>query len=87
MRVVIALGRERATQRGANGRACRDRNDYYGGASASLNLEQLFAKYKDGKKPPETLGRARDYNVDIVPKFIMVRCWFVWRFLVGSLAS
>lgn len=52
-------------------RLCRDRNDYYGGASASLNLEQLFAKYKDGKKPPETLGRARDYNVDIVPKFIM----------------
>jgi len=48
-----------------------DRNDYYGGASASLNLEQLFAQYKDGKTAPETLGRSRDYSVDIVPKFIM----------------
>lgn len=48
-----------------------DRNDYYGGASASLNLEQLYAKFKDGKKAPESLGRARDYNIDIVPKFIM----------------
>ncbi len=48
-----------------------DRNDYYGGASASLNLEQLYAKYKDGKKPPESLGRARDYSIDIVPKFVM----------------
>ena len=48
-----------------------DRNDYYGGASASLNLEQLFTQFKDGKKAPDSLGRARDYNVDIVPKFIM----------------
>jgi len=48
-----------------------DRNDYYGGASASLNLEQLFTQYKEGKKAPDSLGRARDYNVDIVPKFIM----------------
>jgi len=48
-----------------------DRNDYYGGASASLNLEQLFTQFKEGKKAPESLGRARDYNVDIVPKFIM----------------
>merc|ERR1711991_458227 len=48
-----------------------DRNDYYGGASASLNLEQLFEKFKEGKKAPESLGRARDYNVDIVPKFVM----------------
>lgn len=48
-----------------------DKNGYYGGASASLNLNQLFEKYKGGAKPPESLGHSRDYNVDIVPKFIM----------------
>jgi len=47
-----------------------DRNDYYGAESASLNLEQLFAKFAKGN-PPATLGPKRDYNVDLVPKFIM----------------
>lgn len=48
-----------------------DRNDYYGGDSASLNLTQLFKKYKGGATPPEKLGKDRDYNIDIVPKFMM----------------
>lgn len=48
-----------------------DRNDYYGGASASLNLDQLFEQFKPGEKAPESLGRARDYNIDVIPKFIM----------------
>jgi len=46
-----------------------DRNSYYGGESASLNLNQLFDKFK--KTPKDTLGASRDYNVDIIPKFIM----------------
>jgi len=46
-----------------------DRNNYYGGESASLNLDQLFQKF--GKQNPGTLGPNRDYNVDLVPKFIM----------------
>merc|ERR1712137_205521 len=48
-----------------------DRNDYYGGESASINLQQLFQKFKNGATPPESLGSSRDYNVDLVPKFIM----------------
>jgi len=48
-----------------------DRNSYYGGESASLNLNQLFEKFVPGKKAPETLGASRDYNVDLIPKFIM----------------
>lgn len=48
-----------------------DRNDYYGGASASLTLNQLWAKYKGNEKPPPSLGSNRDYNVDLVPKFMM----------------
>lgn len=48
-----------------------DRNDYYGGASASLNLNQLWEKFKPGQALPQSLGPSRDYNVDMVPKFIM----------------
>jgi Rab GDP dissociation inhibitor len=49
-----------------------DRNPYYGGESASLNLEDLFKKFKgEDAKIPENLGRSRDYNVDLVPKFLM----------------
>jgi Rab GDP dissociation inhibitor len=33
-----------------------DRNNYYGGASASLNLSQLFQQYKGGANPPADLG-------------------------------
>lgn len=47
-----------------------DRNNYYGADSASLNLNQLFEKFKKGK-PKDTLGASRDYNVDLIPKFIM----------------
>lgn len=48
-----------------------DRNNYYGGESASLNLNQIYEKFFPGQKPPATLGNSRDYNVDLVPKFLM----------------
>lgn len=48
-----------------------DRNDYYGGDCASLDLTRLFRKFKNGAAPNEKLGRDRDYNIDIVPKFMM----------------
>lgn len=48
-----------------------DRNDYYGGESASLTLEQLFQKFRDSAAPEDKLGRSRDYNVDLIPKFLM----------------
>lgn len=68
-----------------------DRNDYYGGACASLNLDQLYAQTKpaaaDGTPaaPPAALdlGRARDYLVDRVPKFILAGGQFV-RVLVHT---
>jgi len=47
-----------------------DRNNYYGGESASLNLEQLFQKFRSSG-PPTNLGQSREYNVDLIPKFIM----------------
>jgi Rab GDP dissociation inhibitor len=47
-----------------------DRNSYYGGESASLNLNQLFEKFGGGT-PSDKLGANRDYNVDVIPKFLM----------------
>ncbi|KAL6225084.1 hypothetical protein ACLB2K_003936 [Fragaria x ananassa] len=48
-----------------------DRNDYYGGESTSLNLNQLWKRFRGDDKPPESLGSSRDYNVDMIPKFMM----------------
>jgi len=48
-----------------------DRNDYYGGDSASLNLTQLYRKFRPDQAPPAELGRDRDYAVDLIPKFII----------------
>jgi len=58
-----------------------DRNDFYGAESASLNLKQCHEKKelkKVGKLDPaddkaytEAVGRSKDYNVDLCPKFIM----------------
>jgi len=47
-----------------------DRNDYYGGESASLNLTQLYRQFRPDVSPPADLGRDRDYALDLVPKFI-----------------
>ncbi|CAN1862058.1 Guanosine nucleotide diphosphate dissociation inhibitor 2 [Linum perenne] len=48
-----------------------DRNDYYGGESASLNLIQLWKRFRGTEQPPANLGSSRDYNVDMIPKFMM----------------
>ncbi|CAN8062207.1 unnamed protein product [Agarophyton chilense] len=49
-----------------------DRNDYYGAACASLNLAQMYAKFLPELPAPEHLiTKSRDYNIDLVPKFIM----------------
>ncbi|KAH3901823.1 probable Rab GDP-dissociation inhibitor [Saccharomycodes ludwigii] len=54
-----------------------DKQDFYGGESASLNLTQMYNKFKpsalsgaDGKLP-EAFGRDRDWNIDLIPKFLM----------------
>ena len=48
-----------------------DRNSYYGGESASLNLKQLYEKFKPGQELPPHYGRWQDWNFDMVPKFMM----------------
>jgi len=47
-----------------------DRNGYYGADCASLNLTNLYQKFEAGEVP-SYLGSNRDYNVDLIPKFIM----------------
>jgi len=48
-----------------------DRNEYYGGETASLNLTNLWGQFRPGVAPPKEYGHNRDWNVDLIPKFIM----------------
>uniref|UniRef100_A0A8D3EEG3 Rab GDP dissociation inhibitor n=1 Tax=Scophthalmus maximus TaxID=52904 RepID=A0A8D3EEG3_SCOMX len=49
-----------------------DRNPYYGGESSSITpLEELYKRFTLPDSPPESMGRGRDWNVDLIPKFLM----------------
>ena len=47
-----------------------DRNSYYGGECASLNMEQLMEKFGKGAADP-SLGKPHLWNVDLCPKLLM----------------
>ncbi|KAM4588508.1 rab GDP dissociation inhibitor beta [Odontesthes bonariensis] len=48
-----------------------DKNPCYGGESASISpLEELFKKFKV-PGPPKSMGRGKEWNVDLVPKFFL----------------
>ncbi|ELU17873.1 hypothetical protein CAPTEDRAFT_148575 [Capitella teleta] len=49
-----------------------DRNKYYGGESASLTpLDEMYTHFNREDKPPAKYERFRDWNVDLIPKFLM----------------
>jgi len=49
-----------------------DRNKYYGGESASITpLEEFFEKFNLPKESVTEYGKTRDWNVDLIPKFLM----------------
>ncbi|XP_013421954.1 rab GDP dissociation inhibitor beta [Lingula anatina] len=48
-----------------------DRNSYYGGESASLTPLKDCFKHFGFPDPPEDFGAGRDWNVDLIPKFLM----------------
>uniref|UniRef100_A0A3P8VMF6 Rab GDP dissociation inhibitor n=1 Tax=Cynoglossus semilaevis TaxID=244447 RepID=A0A3P8VMF6_CYNSE len=49
-----------------------DRNPYYGGESSSITpLEELYKRFNLPDSQPESMGRGRDWNVDLIPKFLM----------------
>lgn len=47
-----------------------DRNGYYGADAASLSLTNMYQKFGKGEAPA-SLGANRDWNIDLIPKFIM----------------
>ena len=49
-----------------------DRNNYYGGESASITpVGDLFKLFKKNLDQEDKYGRGRDWNVDLIPKLIM----------------
>ena len=48
-----------------------DRNGYYGSDSASLNLTNLWKHFRPEATVPKQYGENRDWNVDLIPKYIM----------------
>jgi Rab GDP dissociation inhibitor len=60
-----------------------DRNNYYGAETASLGLRDLYEKFRGSEQPPAALGHPRDWNVDLIPKFIMA-CGKLVKILLHS---
>ena len=48
-----------------------DRNPYYGGDCASVNISTIFKLFRNGQEAPAKYGHNRDWNVDLIPKFMM----------------
>jgi len=49
-----------------------DRNNYYGAESASMTpITDLYKIFGKTLEPEDKYGRGRDWNVDLIPKFIM----------------
>ena len=48
-----------------------DKNLYYGGQGASINLTNLWKHFRNEEKYPSQYGENRDWNVDLVPKVLM----------------
>jgi Rab GDP dissociation inhibitor len=56
-----------------------DRNSYYGGDCASLNLTNLWNMFRPGQDPPAEFGHNRDWNIDLIPKFVMANGkYLIW---------
>jgi len=48
-----------------------DKNPYYGDSGASLNITSLWKQFRPDEQVPSELGANRDWNVDLIPKYIM----------------
>lgn len=60
-----------------------DRNSYYGGDSASITpLEDLYKRFNIPGNPPDSMGKGRDWNVDLIPKFLMANGQLVRMLLI-----
>lgn len=45
-------------------------------------VPQLYKRFDLSDSPPESMGRGRDWNVDLVPKFLMANgeLYLLWIF-------
>ena len=51
-----------------------DRNSYYGAEATSMTpLNQLYQKFGE-EAAPESMGKGRDWNVDLIPKVSPKKC-------------
>ena len=64
-----------------------DRNSYYGSDSASLNLTNLWKMFRPQETIPSQYGENRDWNVDLIPKFVMASGTLVDLLLVTNVSQ
>uniref|UniRef100_A0A8D0A9D1 Rab GDP dissociation inhibitor n=1 Tax=Sander lucioperca TaxID=283035 RepID=A0A8D0A9D1_SANLU len=65
-----------------------DRNSYYGAESASITpLEDLYKRFSIPGKPLESMGKGRDWNVDLIPKFLMANGQLVRMLLITKVTQ
>uniref|UniRef100_A0AAQ4QAT9 Rab GDP dissociation inhibitor n=1 Tax=Gasterosteus aculeatus aculeatus TaxID=481459 RepID=A0AAQ4QAT9_GASAC len=65
-----------------------DRNSYYGGESASITpLEDLYKRFELPGKPSDSMGKGRDWNVDLIPKFLMANGQLVRMLLITKVTQ
>ena len=48
-----------------------DKNNYYGGEGASLNLTKLWKMFRPNEEVNKAYGHNRNWNIDLIPKFVM----------------
>ena len=48
-----------------------DSNPYYGDSGASLNITRIWQHFHPDQEPPKDLGHNREWNIDLIPKFVM----------------
>ncbi|KAK1906997.1 Rab GDP dissociation inhibitor beta [Dissostichus eleginoides] len=66
-----------------------DRNSYYGAESASSRLWKmyLYKRFSLPGKPSESMGKGRDWNVDLIPKFLMANGQLVRMLLITKVTK
>lgn len=64
-----------------------DKNTYYGGECASLSLDQIWELFEGKSEAPKEFGKSRDYNIDLIPKFILSQgtYQFLYKFIKANI--
>lgn len=54
-------------------------------SSLSFSFPQLYKRFSLPDSPPESMGRGRDWNVDLIPKFLMAngQCHTIRKIIIN----